>query len=72
MIPVAPGEHGDAAFKLSGRYGSWKLLVSGQQDAVKLTMTRKLKLEGNMAYMMRRVRAASALGKEVFAAVPID
>jgi len=72
MIPVAPGEHGDAAFKLSGRYGSWKLLVSGQQDAVKLTMTRKLKLEGNMAYMMRRVRAAAALGKDVFAAVPID
>lgn len=72
MIPVAPGEHVDAAFKLSGKYGSWKLLVSGQQDAVKLTMTRKLKLEGNMTYMMRRVRAAAALGKDVFAAVPID
>jgi len=72
MIPVAPGEHADAAFKLSGKYGNWKLLVSGQQDAVKLTMTRKLKLEGNMAYLMRRVRAASALGKDVFAAVPID
>ena len=72
MIPVAPGEHGDAAFKLSGRYGSWKLLVSGQQDAVKLTMTRRLKLEGDLAYMMRRVRTATALAKHVFAAVPID
>jgi len=72
MIPVAPGEHADAAFKLSGRYGNWKLLVSGQQDAVKLTMTRKLKLEGDLAYMMRRVRTAATLSKEVFAAVPID
>ena len=72
MIPVAPGEHGDAAFKLSGRYGAWKLLVSGQLDAVKLTMTKKLKLEGDIAYIMRRVRAAATLGKEVFAAVPID
>ena len=72
MIPVAPGEHGDAAFKLSGRYAHWKLLVSGQQDAVKLTMAKKLKLEGDLAYIMRRVRAAAALGKHVFAAVPID
>jgi putative sterol carrier protein len=72
MIPVAPGEHGDAAFRLSGRYRNWKLLVSGQQDAIKLTMTRKLKLEGDLAYMMRRVRTVAVLAKEVFAAVPID
>jgi putative sterol carrier protein len=47
-------------------------LVSGQQDAIKLTMTRKLKLEGDLAYMMRRVRTVAVLAKEVFAAVPID
>jgi len=72
MIPVAPGEHEDAAFKLSGKYSNWKLLLSGQQDAVKLTMTRRLKLEGNLAYMMRRVKTVSVLAKEVFAGVPID
>jgi putative sterol carrier protein len=72
MMPVAPGEHTDATFKLSGRYGNWKLLVSGHQDAVKLTMTRRLKLEGDLAYMMRRVRTVTALAKHVFAAVPID
>ena len=72
MMPVAPGEHTDATFRLSGRYGNWKLLVSGHQDAVKLTMTRRLKLEGDLAYMMRRVRTATALAKHVFAAVPID
>jgi putative sterol carrier protein len=72
MMPVAPGEHKNAAFRLSGKYGNWKMLVSGQQDAVKLTMTRKLKLEGDLAYMMRRVRTATTLAREVFAAVPID
>jgi putative sterol carrier protein len=72
MIPVAPGEHGDAAFKLSGKYCNWKLLLSGQQDAVKLVMTRKLKLEGNLAYIMRRVKTVSVLAKEVFAGVPLD
>jgi putative sterol carrier protein len=71
MTAVAPGEHDDAVFKLSGRYSNWKLLVSGQQDAVKLVMTKKLKLRGNLAYVMRRVRAVAALAK-VFAGVPID
>ena len=71
MTAVAPGDHDDAVFKLSGRYSNWKLLVSGQQDAVKLTMTNKLKLRGNLTYVMRRVRAVAALAK-VFAGVPID
>lgn len=72
MTPVAPGEHEDAAFKLSGKYSSWKLLVSGQQDAMRLVMSNRLKLEGDMSYIMKRLKAVRALTKEVFAGVPID
>jgi putative sterol carrier protein len=72
MKGVAPGDHEDAVFKLSGKFGNWKLLVTGKQDAVKLTMSNKLKLEGDLSYMMRRIRAVTTLSKEVFAGVPID
>lgn len=72
MTGVAPGEHEDAAFKLSGKYSSWKLLVSGQVDAIGLVLSNRLKLEGDMSYMMKRMKAVVALTKEVFAGVPID
>lgn len=72
LIPVAPGEHEDAVFKLSGKYKNWKLLVSGQEDAVKLIMMRRFKLEGDLIYLMRRVKTTSVLAKEVFAGVPIE
>lgn len=72
MMGVAPGEHEDAAFKLSGRYSSWKLLVSGQQDTIRLVMSNRLQLEGDMQYMLKRMKAVVALTKEVLAGVPID
>jgi putative sterol carrier protein len=72
MMGVAPGEHDDAAFKLSGKYSSWKLLVSGQQDTMRLVMSNRLQLEGDMQYMMKRMKAVVALTKEVLAGVPID
>jgi len=72
MTGAAPGEHADAAFKLSGKYSSWKLLVSGQQDTMRLVMSNRLQLEGDMQYMMKRMKAVVALTKEVLAGVPID
>jgi len=72
MMGVAPSEHDDAAFKLSGKYSSWKLLVSGQQDTMRLVMSNRLQLEGDMQYMMKRMKAVVALTKEVLAGVPID
>ncbi len=72
MLPVAPGEHEDAAFKLAGAYGAWKLMVSGKQDAIRLIMSNKLQLQGNMSYMMKHMKAVVLLTKEVFAGVPID
>lgn len=72
MAPVAPGEHEDAVFKLSGTYSAWKLMVSGKQDTIRLIMSNKLQLQGNMSYMMKHMKAVILLTKEVFAGVPID
>jgi putative sterol carrier protein len=72
MIPVAPGEHEDAVFKLAGKYASWKLMVSGDQDAIRLIMSNRLSLEGDLQYVMKRMKAVVTLTKEVFAGVPID
>ncbi len=54
---VAPGEHEDAKFKLRGPYSVFKEMVSGKADATSLVMRGKLKLEGDLAYMMRNIAA---------------
>ena len=72
MTAVAPGEREDAAFKLSGKYGTWRRLISGQQDIMRLVVSNGLKLEGNMSYMMRHLKAVKSLTREVFAGVQID
>jgi len=72
MKPVPPGEHEDAAFKLSGTYSTWKMMVSGKQDTIRLVMSNKLKLKGSMPYIVRHMKAVVSLTKEVFAGVPID
>ena len=72
MTGVAPGDHDDAKFKLSGKYGVWKLLVSGQQDTMRLVMSNRLQLEGDLQYMVKRMKAVVSLTKEVLSAVPID
>jgi len=72
MEPVAPGEHSNAAFKLSGKYSAWKMMVSGKQDTIRLIMSNKLKLEGDMSYVMKNMKGVITLTKEVFASVPIE
>ena len=75
LMPVAPGEHEDAAFKLSGDYSAWKLMASGKQDAVRLILSNKLKLERfgqRMLHVMRHMKATVTLTNEVFAEVPIN
>jgi putative sterol carrier protein len=72
MTGVAPGDHDDAAFKLTGKYSVWKMLVSGQQDTMRLVMSNRLQLEGDLQYMMKRMKAVVSLSKEVLSAVPID
>ncbi len=46
------------AFIMSGKYGSWKRVVTAQLDPIQALMTGQLKLKGNMVMLMRHVKAA--------------
>ncbi len=77
LMPVAPGEHQDAIFKLSGNYSTWKLMASGKQDVIRLRITGKLKLkvalnrEVALSYVILRMKPVVTLVTEVFAEVPV-
>ncbi len=49
------------AFKLSGPVGTWKKVMTRQLDPMAAMMTGQLRLQGNMAMVMRNVRAAKEL-----------
>jgi len=63
MRPIMPDEYKDARFTLSGPYSAWKALCSGKQTSVQLVMSGKIKLEGDMSYMMKHMAAMNALTK---------
>jgi putative sterol carrier protein len=49
------------AFKLSGPVGTWKDVIIKKLDPMQAMMTGRLKLKGNMAIVLRNVRAAKEL-----------
>jgi len=49
------------AFRLETSDVNWKAIVTKQLDPIKGMMTRKIKLQGNMAKIMRYVKAANEL-----------
>jgi putative sterol carrier protein len=49
------------AFRMSAPLSSWRKVVEKELDPIQGLMTRKLKLEGNMAMIMRNVKAAQEL-----------
>ncbi len=53
--PVAPGEKDDAKFKLSGPYAAFKEMIFKKIDPTTMIMQGKLKLQGDLAYMMRNI-----------------
>jgi len=53
--PVAPGEKEDARFKLSGPYAAFKEMIFKKIDPTTMIMQGKLKLQGDLAYMMRNI-----------------
>jgi len=53
--PVAPGEKDDAKFKLSGPYAAFKEMLYKKIDPTTMIIQGKLKLQGDLAYMMRNV-----------------
>ena len=46
----------DAAFVISGPYSVWKSIVKGEVDAVQMMMKGKLRLKGDMQYLLRFAR----------------
>jgi putative sterol carrier protein len=50
-----------SAFRLSGPVGTWKKVMTKKLDPMQAMMTGQLKLQGNMAVIMKNVRAAKEL-----------
>ncbi len=48
-------------FRLSGPVATWKKVMTKKLDPMQAMMTGQLKLQGNMAIVMRNVRAAKEL-----------
>lgn len=71
LAVVTPKEKANARFKLSGPYAVFKQLVSGKADAITLIVGGKLKLQGDMAYMMRNIAAVRRF-TELMASIPIS
>ncbi|MEJ5313878.1 MULTISPECIES: SCP2 sterol-binding domain-containing protein [Anaerolinea] len=58
---IPEGETVKSAFRLSGPVSVWKKVMTKQLDPMQAMMTGQLKLTGNMAMVMRNVRAAKEL-----------
>lgn len=52
-----------AEFVLSGKYTTWKTIVKGELDAMKAIMKSKLKVKGNMAFLLKQTKASNVLMK---------
>lgn len=70
MDPIAPDAHLDAKFTISGKYKFWKKLCSGQQSIIQLIMSGKMKLSGDLQYLLKRMAAVNALVK-VYKSIPL-
>lgn len=51
----------DTAFIYEGEYANWKEIIEGRLDPIKALLTRKMKLTGDRAKVMRATRAAKEL-----------
>lgn len=61
-VPQDKGEK-NPAFVMSGPYSKWKKVVTAQLDPVQALMTGQLKLKGNMAMVMKNIKAAQEMVK---------
>jgi len=61
-IRLVSAEEGEKAkFVIMGSYGRWKQVIKGELEPIKGMMQGKLKLRGNLAYVVRFVAAAKEL-----------
>ena len=51
----------DPVFRMSAPLSSWRKVISKELDPIQGLLTRRLKLKGNMAMIMRNVKAAQEL-----------
>jgi len=58
---VASRDEVKTEFVYEGPYSNWKKLIRGEIDPIKGLLTRKFKLKGNMAKVMRYTKAAKLL-----------
>ena len=58
---VAEADHLKPVFNLRGPVATWKKVMTKKLDPMQALMTGQLKLSGNMAMIMRNVRAAKEL-----------
>jgi putative sterol carrier protein len=68
---VEAGQEIKPAFRLAGPVAVWKKVITKKLDPMQAMMTGQLKLQGNMAIVMRNVRAAKEL-VESSTRVPTD
>jgi len=54
-------EAAKAPYVMTGSLDTWKAVGTGKTDAIKATMLGKIKLKGNMANVVRHVKAAKRL-----------
>lgn len=59
MLPSRDAK--EAAFIYEGEYRNWKEIIEGRLDPIKALLTRKMKLTGDRAKVMRATRAAKEL-----------
>jgi putative sterol carrier protein len=61
-IRLVPAEEGQKArFVITGGYERWKQVIKGELEPIKGMMQGKLKLKGNLPYIVRYVQAAKEL-----------
>lgn len=58
---LAAGEGNDAAYGIRAPYSRWREVLAGELDPVKGMVQGKLKLRGDLANIIRHVRAAKEL-----------
>jgi putative sterol carrier protein len=67
---VAPGEKMEAKFKLTGNYSLYKQIVQGKVEVIPLVISGKLKLHGDLGYMLRNMAAVKRFS-ELLASIPV-
>ncbi|MFZ5596432.1 MAG: SCP2 sterol-binding domain-containing protein [Bacillota bacterium] len=70
MDPITPDAEQNAKFTITGKYKNWKKLCSGKNSIIQLVMTGRMKLSGDLKYLMKRMAAVNAL-MNVYKSIPI-